>query len=656
VYYRARVEPATTKQAPGTPAGTDESGEAAAPASAAEGTVAERVAAEHKLDVDPKKGHGTKGKVGSLENPEVYESVPGHVIPILEREFDDFDTEAAKFLRGDIAEEEFIGFRLKQGVYGQRQPDVQMIRTKLPLGGIRPEQMEAFADVIEKYAPLNKGHITTRQNVQIHHVPLPDAAKLIRKLGDADLSSREGCGNTIRNVTGDPRAGVTEGEHFDITPYAIAYVRYFVRHPVTQLMPRKVKTAFAATDEDVAITRIHDIGFIPKLRDGVRGVEMRIGGGTSIMPRIAPTLYEFVELDNGDYLKVAEACWRIFDRQEWLRRNRARARIKVLVDKVGIDAFREMVEEELEGEWVAERVYDVERLKLVDDEEANVPERPADPGSPNGDRSEFEAFVESSVRPQRQEGFVTVEVKVPRGDLTPEQFRGLAQVMREFSGGYARTTVQQNLVLRWVREQSVYDVWVRLGELGLGDAGVREITDVVSCPGTDSCKLGITSSMGLNEAVEERLHEMSITDPTTRGIHVKMSGCPNGCGQHHIANIGFYGASIKVGERQIPAYIAHIGGSYEQGDVAYGARLKSRLPAKRVPDAVERWVRMYEDQRQDGEEFNAFAERVGTEAFEERVKDLAMPVEFNLENLMHFVDWARKEPYKVERGEGECAV
>jgi len=658
------VEPATTKRGPEVDIEAGGDGQAAGPAEsqangageASAGRAAERIIREHKLEVDPSKGQGRKAKVGSLENPEVYENVPGHVIPILEREFDDFDTEAAKFVRGEKPEEEFIGFRLKQGVYGQRQPDVQMIRTKLPLGGIRPAQMEAFADVIEKYAPLNKGHITTRQNVQIHHVPLPDAAKLIRELGDADLSSREGCGNTIRNVTGDPRAGVTEGEPFDITPYATAYVRYFVRHPVTQLMPRKVKTAFAATDEDVAITRIHDIGFIPKLRDGVRGVEMRIGGGTSIMPRIAPTLYEFVELDNGDYLKVAEACWRIFDRQEWLRKNRARARIKVLIDKIGIDAFREMVEEELEGDWVDQRVYDVERLKLVDDEEANALEPPANPGSPNGDRSEFDAFVESGVRPQRQEGFVTVEVKIPRGDLTPEQFRGLAQVMREFSGGYARTTVQQNLVLRWVREESTYDVWRRLADLGLGDAGVREITDVVSCPGTDSCKLGITSSMGLNQAVEERLHEMAISDPATRRIHVKMSGCPNGCGQHHIANIGFYGASIKVGERQIPAYIAHIGGSYEKGDVAYGARLKARLPARRVPDAVERWVRMYEAERHEGEEFNDFAERVGTEVFEERVKDLAMPIEFNVENLLHFVDWGRKDPYKVERGEGECAV
>jgi sulfite reductase beta subunit-like hemoprotein len=618
-------------------------------------SAAERIAAEHKLKVSHKDQAG-KGKVGSLENPEVYEDVPGHIIPILEREFDDFDTEASKFMRRETPEDKFIGFRLKQGVYGQRQPDVQMIRTKLPLGGINPEQMEAFADVIERYAPLGKGHITTRQNIQMHHVPLPDAAKAIRELGDAGLSSREGCGNTIRNVTGDPWAGICEGAPFDITPYAMAYVRYFVRHPVTQLMPRKVKTAFTATDEDVAITGIHDIGFIPRLDDGVRGVEMRIGGGTSIMPRIAPTLYDFVELDNGNYLKVAEACWRIFDRQEWLRENRARARIKVLIDKVGIDAFREMVEEELEGDWVGERDFAIDRMLFDYEEEENAPPPPIDYGSPNGDRSEFDRFSEANVRRQKQAGFSTVEVKVQRGDLTPGQFRGLARIMGELAGEYARTTVQQNLVLRWVRDESVYDVWERLRDLGLAEAGPREITDVVSCPGTDSCKLGITSSMGLNAAVSQRLTEMQLSDELTRRIHVKMSGCPNGCGQHHIANIGFYGASIKVGDRTVPAYIAHLGGNYEGGEVAFGARLKARLPAKRVPDAVERWVRFYESDRTDGEEFNAFVERVGVGAFEQLVKDLAMPIEFNLENLNHFVDWSRSEPYKVERGEGECAV
>ena len=531
-----------------------------------------------------------------------------------------------------------------------------MIRVKLPFGGVNPEQLEAFADIAEQFAPLGKGHITTRQNIQYHHVPLPDAAKAIRMLGEVGLSSREACGNTVRNVTGDPWAGICDGELFDITPYAGAFVRYFVRNEVCQLLPRKFKVAWTATDEDRAVTNIHDLGFLPRVRDGVRGVEIRTGGGTSIMPRVGSALYDFVPVDNGDYLKVSEAVLRIFDRQEELRRNRARARIKVLIDKIGVDAFREMVDEELEGDWVADRDFIPDPLLFEHDEESGAPAPPATFSSPNGDRTEFDRFYEANVRPQRQAGFSTIEVKVPRGDLTPEQFRGLAAIMRDFTGGYARTSIQQNVVLRWVRDEAVHDVWQRLVALELGGAGAHQVTDVVSCPGTDSCKLGITSSMGLNQAVEERVHRMQLTDPLTKGIHIKMSGCPNGCSQHHIANIGFYGASIKVGDKTLPAYVAHLGGQYEGGDVVMGKRLKVRLPAKRVPEAVERWIRHYEAGRRDGEDFNRFVERVGGQEFEGVVKDLAMPIEFSLENMSHFIDWSRSEPFNVVRGEGECAV
>jgi sulfite reductase beta subunit-like hemoprotein len=596
-------------------------------------------------------------RIGSLENPEIVENVPGHVIPILEHEFDDFETESTRFLDGKLEETDFIKFRLKQGVYGQRQPDVQMIRVKLPMGGVTPDQLDAFASVIEKYVPLRKGHVTTRQNIQMHHVPLTDMTEIMRELAETGLSSREGCGNTMRNVTGDPRAGTLEDELFDITPYAGAYVRYFVRHPTTQAMPRKVKTAFAANDEDNAITGIHDMAFIPRERDGVRGVEIRVGGGTSIMPRIAPTLYEFVELDNGDYLKVTEACARIFDRQDFLRVNRARARIKVLVDKIGIDAFRDLVEEELQGDWVQERDFSLEEIKYDVDEEGSVPPRAATGyASANGDRRVFERFARSNIASQRQAGFSTVEVKIERGDLTPEQLRGLGEIMRRYSGGFARTTVHQNLVLRWVRDDSTYEVWRALSELGLGESGADEVTDVVSCPGTDSCKLGITSSMGLNAAVSARLREMEIDDPLTRRVHVKMSGCPNGCSQHHIADIGFYGASIKMGDHTIPAYIPHVGGHYEGGEVVYGQRLKARLPAKRVPEAVDRWLRFYESDRVEGETFHGFVQRVGTGEFEARVKDLTMPIEFSLENMNHFIDYNREGPFVVQRGEGECAV
>jgi sulfite reductase beta subunit-like hemoprotein len=612
---------------------------------------------EQQRDSTPNGRAGT----GTLADPEIYENVPGHVIPILEREFDDFKTEATRFLQGGTPEDEFIKFRLRQGVYGQRQPDVQMIRVKLPFGGVTPDQLDAFAAVVEKYVPLRKGHVTTRQNIQMHHIPLPDAERAIRELGEAGLSSREGCGNTVRNVTGDPWAGVAKDELFDLTPYAGAYVRYFVRHPTTQAMPRKIKTSFDGSPRDRAISGIHDIAFRARIKqiDGrgeVRGVEMLVGGGTSIMPRVAPTLYDFVELDNGDYLRIAEAVFRVFDRQEWLRVNRARARIKVFVDKYGIEELRRQVEEELEGDWVGERDFSVEPRLFLDDEQEHAPVRPVSAGSPNGDLSEFERFRKGNVAEQKQDGFVTVEVKITRGDLTPEQFRGLAEIMREHSGGYARTTVQQNLVLRWVRAESVYDVWRALSALGLGEAGAREIGDVVSCPGTDSCKLGITSSMGLNQAVQERVESLQISDPLTRQIHIKMSGCPNGCGQHHVADIGFYGASIKVGEHTIPAYIPHVGGVYEGGSVAFGQRLKLRLPAKRIPEAIERWIGHYESKREEDEEWRAFVQRVGTPELEALVKDLSLPVDFGLETINDFIDWNRDVPFQVQRGEGECAV
>jgi sulfite reductase (ferredoxin) len=228
--------------------------------------------------------------------------------------------------------------------------------------------------------------------------------------------------------------------------------------------------------------------------------------------------------------------------------------------------------------------------------------------------------------------------------------------MRDYTGGNARTTIEQNFVLRWVRNEALYDVYKRLGELGLDEGGAGTVTDTVSCPGTDSCKLGITASMGLNRALQTKVEEMQITDELSKQIHLKMSGCPNGCGQHHIGNIGFYGASLKVGGHQMPAYIPHIGGDVSGGKVVYGTRLKVRLPAKRVPEAVERWIRMYEAERNEGEEFNAYAERVGTSRFEEEITELALPAEFNLDNLLEFIDWNRRDPYKVERGEGECAI
>ncbi len=595
-----------------------------------------------------------RGRVGTLENPQVYPHIPGRVIPILESEFDDFDAEAQKFLDGEIDRQTFMGFRLRQGVYGQRQPDVQMIRVKLPFGGFTPDQFDTFADIAETYTPLKKGHITTRQNVQFHFIPLLESTQILRRLGDSGLSTREACGNTVRNVVCDPFAGVDPDEAFDPTPYVGALVRYFIRNELTQALPRKFKIAFSSTEKDRAVTGIHDLGFIPRIKDGHKGFRVYTGGGTSILPRVGRVLYDFVGLD--DYLKVAEAVIRIFDRQDELRKNRARARMKFFIDRIGLDAFRALVDAEMQGDWVNARDFDPEPLQWNDTEEERAPRAPINPGSPNGDRQEFARWAAANVQPQRQAGFSTAEVKIAQGNLTPEQFRGVAQIMREFTGGHARTSDEQNVVLRWVRNESLYDVWSRLQALGLGEAGARQINDVASCPGTDSCKLGITNSMGLAQAIQRRVEALAIDDPFTKKIHIKISGCPNGCGRHHIADIGFYGAAMKFDKHQVPAYIVMLGGQYDAGQVHIGQRLDVRVPSKRVPEAVERFVQHYQAHRRTDEAFSAFVKRVGTAPFADLITDLSLPVTFDDEHMHEFIDWNQNRVYKLERGEGECTA
>ena len=588
-----------------------------------------------------------------------HKDTPGRVIPILEQEFDDFEAEATEFLKGNTEEAKFIGFRLRQGVYGQRQPARQMVRVKLPFGGVTPDQLDAFAEFAERYAPMKKGHITTRQNFQFHHVPLEKAAEVLRMLAATGLSTREACGNVVRNVTGDPWAGVRKDELFDITPYAGAFVRHWVRNELTQLLPRKFKVAFSGSDADAAMTDIHDLGFIPRIKviDGkeVRGFKMVTGGGLSIMAKRALVLRDFIPVD--DYLRDSEAVLRIFNRTDWLRKNIAKARLKFLVQKEGEEAFRAMVDEELKGDW-ATKDFHLAELMFLDDEEGAAIKPPADAEQPSDEnRAAFERWVDINVTEQRQEGYFVAEVKVPSGDLSPEQFRGLANILRTYASGYARTTAWQNIVLRWIPNENLYGVWKALREIGLGAAGAMEVSDIVSCPGTDSCKLGITSSMGLNHAIGAKVEEMNITDPLTRKVLINISGCPNSCGMHHIGNIGFHGAAQKSGERHVPAYKVFVGGQRRPGErLELGTLLKVTIPAKRAPLVVERFLNMYEEQRDDGEEFNAFASRVGAQAFEAALEDLTIKPEFSMDTMPEFIDWERDGLYVLERGEGECAV
>ena len=612
---------------------------------------------------------------------------PG-IIPFMEDEVVRLEEESRKFQSGELDNAEFTPFRLRQGVYGQRQPDVQMIRVKLPGGILTAHALRAFGDITERYAPLRKGHVTTRENIQMHHIPLDDCPEVLHLLGEVGLSTREACGNTVRNVVGPPTAGVCADEVFDPTPYLAAYVRFGVRHPITQNFPRKFKTAFTGCDShDNVSAAVQDLTYVAQVRrengSVQRGFKVFVGGGTSIMPRLAKPLYEFVPEE--DYLRVALAVWTVFNNADMLRKNRMMARIKVMIDRIGLDAFRELVDAELDniGPIDPKPLMQLDELQRETPPvpDASVPDLPSNgagnghtnaasfpliparAGFPQAAGDEYARWRESNVVAQKQDGYYLVYVKLTRGDISHTQFKDLADIVERFTGGRARTTQEQNLALRWVPERHLHALWEALRAIDLAEPDANTITDVVSCPGTDSCKLGITSSMGLAKAVKEEMSGWNglLQDEGVRKIRIKMSGCPNGCGLHHIANIGFHGAAVKgPGGSQIPAYELFLGGNYGGNrieDSRIGSRIpKIKVPAKVVPKVVEKIASYYKENRREQEPFNDFLDRVGVAeltAVAAGAQEIAETAEAGSD--LYF-DWERTNIYKLERGEGECMV
>jgi len=344
----------------------------------------------------------------------------------------------------------------------------------------------------------------------------------------------------------------------------------------------------------------------------------------------------------------------VFHSSDELRKNRMKARIKFLIDRIGIDEFRPMVEEEMKKAW-AQRSFDPTPLLFLEDESKDAPSLDGTYAA-DGDAPEFEEWVESNVETQRQDGYHVVTVKLPLGDIQADQFHQLAELSRSHAGGRARITHQQNLAFRWVPEQALQEVWSELNRIGLGESGAHEISDIVSCPGTDSCKLGITASMGLGRAIEDTIAGMDTTDPLVRQMHVKMSGCPNGCGQHHIADIGFHGAAMKGPGGQVPAYELFLGGSYDNADSRLALRVKTKVPAKRMPEALRLVVDYYKEHRDADEPFKDFVQRVGPAVFEPILSELGDVPELDRESLHQYIDWDKTVKYILERGEGECAV
>jgi sulfite reductase beta subunit-like hemoprotein len=585
------------------------------------------------------------------------------IIPYMEREVLSLEEEIKAFRAGEREASKFMPFRLRQGVYGQRQSDAQMLRVKIPGGILTPEALEALGTLAERYAALKKGHVTTRENIQFHHLALEDAGDAMRLLAEVGLTSREACGNTVRNVVGYALSGVCRDEVFDVTPYLAAYVRYAVRHPVTQNFPRKFKTSFTGcADHDSVASAVHDLSYIAQVRrEGgveVRGFKVMVGGATSIMPRLGRVLYDF--LPEEDYLRVAEAIWRVFDRAAMLRKNRMMARIKVLIERIGFDAFKEQVEAELKNIGP----IDPTPLMNVDDIYNEAPPRlPSVPTNGREPPAEFLHWKSTNAVEQKQPGYYVAYVKLPLGDIHVHQFPALAAIVRRYTGGRARTTQEQNLALRWVPEAYLYNVWKKLKEIGLAGADAHTISDVVSCPGTDSCKLGITSSMGLGKAISEEMASWNglLEDPLVKKMHVKMSGCPNGCGLHHIANIGFHGAAMKgPGGVQIPAYELFVGGHYggkRHEDTRFGQRLPGvKVPAKRVPQMVKDIAAQYQANRLEGEEFNDYIDRVGIKPIEEIALQYRDVEALGPGTRDLYTDWDKTDVYKLERGEGECSV
>jgi sulfite reductase (NADPH) hemoprotein beta-component len=549
-----------------------------------------------------------------------------------------------------------------------------MVRTKLPQGVVTAEQLEALAEVTERWS-RGFGHISTRQNLQLHFVAGRGAEAALTRLAEVGVTSREACGNTVRNVTACPYGGVAGDEVFDTTPYAEALTRHFLRHPFSAALPRKFKVAFEGCGEDHAAAAIHDLGFFARLQSGRRGFEVRVGGGTATLPVSARPLVQFAPA--GDLLAIAEAVLRVFHRLGD-RQNRASNRLKYLVRKLGFEGFAAEVEKalaEVRAEGVPPLPFDTERPPEEGPPPGSQPQ-PPEPGEiaarvgrqvarGPGIRPEprpvlqpaagaLEAFRASNVRPQRQERFVVVTVTVPLGDLTSAQLEVLAGLSRAYADGTVRFTRHQDVLLRWVPADAVPALHLRLAAAGLGLAGAGGPADVVSCPGAESCRLAVTASRGLGQVLEAHVRSHPGLAQLAPDLDLNVSGCPNGCSQHHVASLGFQGSARKVGDRAIPQYFLLVGGGISPAGARFG-RLAAKIPARRVTQALDRLVALYGAERQPGEGAPAFFQRVTVE----RVKQaLAGLDQLGVDSLTtdDLVDLGETQPYRTDTLEGECAV
>ena len=584
----------------------------------------------------------------SVSAPSVQSDVEARHSPeAIEAEIRVFEERIQQLRSGAITEDQFRPFRLKHGTYGQRQAGVQMLRVKIPAGILTPAQLRTLAKIGDTYS-TGRGHVTTRENVQFHFVQLENVPTVMRLLAEAGLTTREACGNTVRNVTGCPLAGICPGEVFDVTPYALGVSRYLLRHPEFHDLPRKFKIAFSGCEDDgnCAVAGIHDVGLIAQVSgsNGAahRGFKVLVGGGLGSLPTEASLLTDF--LPEEELLPTIEAILRVFV-ETGNRKNKFKARMKFVLRDKGIEQFRRLVAEKRKISQAPAEVFTVAskiQPALVSIAPAPPANRAADP--------EYARWTEHNLMPQRQAGFGAVWIKLPAGTLFSHQMRGLADLLEKNRLTGVRTAINQNLVIPWVPFDRARGLHDGLRELDLATPGARTISDVTGCPGATTCNLGITRSLTLADVLSREL--AGENDPEVLKIHIKISGCPNSCGQHHIADIGFYGNARKIGDQQAPYYQLMLGGQVGADGVRF-ARQVMPLPARPIPAVIREILAFYKEARQPGESFSAWTARIPDDAIVGRLRPFA-EVQEPSEEL--FVDWGDTETYSLKLGRGECAA
>ncbi len=581
--------------------------------------------------------------------------IPRHIL----EEIEVFEEEARKMLAGDVSVDIFKPFRLQHGIYGQRQPGVNMVRIKIPFGGLTANQLRRIGELADAYA-TGVGHVTTRQDIQLHFAPLKDVGTIMRGLAEVDLTTREACANTVRNVTACHLAGVCQGEVFDVTPYAKTVALHLLRNPLNQSLPRKFKIAFSGCRHDCALTPIHDIGLLAARRDdGVIGFRMVVGGGLGSAPRIAQVLREFVPMN--ELIPTIEAVLKVFDTLG-NRKNRHKARMKFVVEKLGFEEFTRRWEEAYAGMGYARP--DHAPIKLLTHQDDPVPLIMPAPAKPNGGNGSgngqgsighetpLQMWTRTNVVPQKQPGYVAVVIKLPMGDLTSQQMFMVADLAERYSNGNLRTTINQNLIVRWVPQDKVQEFYDGLVAASLADPGAELVEDIIACPGTDTCGLGITSSKGVARAMAEVFPPGRVPEDL-KDVSVKISGCHNSCAQHHIATIGLHGVGKRMGERVAPYYELHLGGRVN-GTAKIG-QMTVKLPARRVPEAISHLVEVYRRDRKPGESLPAFIDRTGKAALKEELIPYTIAPTFE-EDPAFYYDWEGDAPFITEDlGPGECA-